>query len=73
MVQSGGGGGTESPVFTLEGYFGSERSQPQARQQSPGFQHWEDKSPLPLAVKTSGGWEGGRNFRIFAGKGPTQT
>ena len=28
-----------------EGYLGSEPSQPQAKSHSPGFHHWEDKSP----------------------------
>ena len=31
----------------------------------PGSQHWEDKPPLPLAVKTSRGWGSRRNCQIF--------
>ena len=49
-----------------EGYFGSERSQPQARPHSPGFQHWEDRSLLSLTGKPSGHWGDRRNSQIFA-------
>ena len=49
-----------------EGYLGSEPSQPQARLHSPSFQQWEDKLPLPLTLKTSGGWGGRRGGWIFA-------
>ena len=45
-----------------EGYIGSEQSQLQARPRSPGFQHAEDKAPLLLALKSSGGWGSGRNY-----------
>ena len=48
-----------------EGYLGSERSHPQVRVHSIGFQCWEDKNPSLLVVKTSGGWGGGRNCWIF--------
>ena len=47
-----------------EGYLGSERSHPQVRVHSIGFQCWEDKNPSLLVVKTSGGWGGGRNCQI---------
>ena len=36
-------------------------SDPSHRLHSPGFQHWEDRTPLPLAVKISGGWDRERN------------
>ena len=49
----------------LEGQRGSEQSQLQVWPHSPGFQHWEDRSPLHLAVKTSGGWGSRRKCRIF--------
>ena len=52
-------------VKNWEGYPGSKRSWPQARLQSPGFQHQEDKPPLPLAIKTSECWGSGRNCQIF--------
>ena len=48
-----------------EGYLRSEQSQPQARLHSPGFQHQEDKPPLPPAVKTGGCWGSRRNCCIF--------
>ena len=48
-----------------DGYLGSEGSQPQSRLPSPGFQYQEDKSPHLLAMKTSRGWDGGRNCGIL--------
>ena len=48
-----------------EAYLGRQQSQPQVRLHNPGFQRQEDKSPLLLAVKTSGGWGGKRNCQIF--------
>ena len=48
-----------------EGYLGCKQSQQQARLHSPGCQHWEDKSPLLLAVKTSGDWGGRKSCHIF--------
>ena len=44
-----------------EGYLGSQQSQLQARLHNLGFQCQEDKASQLLAVKTSGGWTGGRN------------
>ena len=53
-----------------EGYPGSEPSQPQARQYRPRFQHREGQPPLHLALKTSGGWGGGRTAGFSPLKGP---
>ena len=53
----------------------SKKSQPQARLQSPGFRHQEDRFPLPLAIKTSGSCGSIRNSQIFTTllKGPAQS
>ena len=48
-----------------EGHLGSKRFQPRGRPHSPGLRHQEDKSPECLAVKTNGGWGGGRQGQIF--------
>ena len=47
-----------------KGHVKCEGSQPQTRPPNPGFQHQEDKSPLLLAIKTSGVWGGRRTGGI---------
>ena len=48
-----------------KGYVNSEWSQTQARPHSPGFQHWENKSPQVSAFETNGGWGSWRNCQII--------
>ena len=70
LAQNNGGSSSRSGMDSGDNFGASD---PSPRLHSPGFQHWEDRFPLPQAVKTSGIGAVEETARFLSPKGPAQS